>query len=99
MYNYKVTVKSDTGKFIVKTSAMDEQQVRKAVCQTYGIPDSAIIKVIESAIAYKVVKMGKASKRKQILHYNLTEQEAKQIVQSFPHSDRSMVYYINQNKW
>ena len=99
MNNYKLTLTSDTGKFTVKTSARDEQAARQIVCTSYGCPDSAILKVIEYPVFYKVVKMGRVSRRKQILGRGYDEQTAQSIVRSFPDSNRSMVFYINQNKW
>ncbi len=99
MNNYKLTLTSDTGKFTVKTSGRDEQDAKNKVCQSYGCPDCAIIKVVEYPIFYKVVKMGRISHRRQILGRGYNEETAQRIVKSFPDSSRSMVFYINQNKW
>jgi len=99
MTNYKVTLTSDTGKFTVKTSARDEQTLRKIICDSYGCPESAILKVAEYPVFYKVVKIGRISRRKQILGRGYDEQTAQRIVQSYPDSSRSMIFYINQNKW
>jgi hypothetical protein len=43
---------------------------------------------------YKVIKVGRISQCKQILKRNVTEEEARKIVESYPNSNRSMVYYI-----
>lgn len=43
---------------------------------------------------YKVVKVGRISKRRKILKRGVFETEAKSIVASYPNSNRSMVYYI-----
>ncbi len=97
--NYKVTVKHDSGKVTFKTHASDEQQVRKMICNAEGCPDSAIIKVVEYPIYYKVVKIFRKSQRRQILGRGYNEETAQRIVRSYPDSSRSMVVYINQNKW
>ncbi len=45
---------------------------------------------------YKVVKIFRVSRRHQVLERNLTREEAKKIVQSFPDSNRSMVVFYKQ---
>jgi hypothetical protein len=45
---------------------------------------------------YKVVKIFKVSHRKQILEKNLTLEEAKRLVNSFPDSNTSMVVFYKQ---
>lgn len=99
MTNYKLTVKHDNGKFTVKTSARDEAAAVQSTCAAYGCPESAIVKIQSSPVFYKVVKIFRVSCRRQILARNLSEQEAQRVVNSYPDSSRSMVVYINQNKW
>lgn len=45
---------------------------------------------------YKVVKFFRVSGRRQILHRNLSEEEAKRIVRSYPDSNRSLVGFSRQ---
>ena len=45
---------------------------------------------------YRVVRVGRISRRKAILRRGLTEREAQTIVRSYPNSNRSMVYYSKQ---
>jgi hypothetical protein len=45
---------------------------------------------------YKVVKIFRISSRKQVLNRNLTRDEAKRIVNSYPDSSRSMVVFAKQ---
>lgn len=45
---------------------------------------------------FKVVKIGRISCRRSIIRKNLTEQEARQLVKSYPNSNRSMVVYTKQ---
>lgn len=57
---------------------------------------------------YKVVKMFRVSRRRQVIRRGLTRDEAKRLVNSYPDSSRSMVvfakqftsekYFINSNK-
>jgi len=93
MNTYKITLTSDTGKFTVKTIAQDEATARTMVIKFHNCPESAILKVIETPILYKVVKIGRISNRRQILHKHLTESEAQRVVRSYPDSSRSMVIY------
>jgi hypothetical protein len=45
---------------------------------------------------YKVVKMGRISRRREVLRRGLTIEEAKRVVNSYPDSFRSMVYFTKQ---
>jgi hypothetical protein len=45
---------------------------------------------------FKIVKIMRASSRRQILERNLTEAEAQRVVAAFPNSSRSMVVYYKQ---
>lgn len=45
---------------------------------------------------FKVYKVGRKSGRRSIIRKNLTENEARQLVKSFPNSNRSMVCYTRQ---
>ena len=45
---------------------------------------------------YKVVKVGRKSCRRTILRKNLTLEEAKMMVKSFPDNNRSMVVFSEQ---
>jgi len=45
---------------------------------------------------YKVVRVSRKSGRKTILEKNLTLDEAKRIVKSFPDSQKSMVVFYKQ---
>lgn len=45
---------------------------------------------------YKVVKIMRISRRRQVLERNLTEQEAQRVVARYPDSTRSMVVYYRQ---
>jgi hypothetical protein len=45
---------------------------------------------------YKVIKVGRISARKTILHKWKTLEEAKRIVESYPDSNRSMVIFTKQ---
>ena len=43
---------------------------------------------------FKVVKIGRKSMRRTVLRRNLTEAEARQVVNRYPDSTRSMVVYM-----
>lgn len=45
---------------------------------------------------YKVVKLFRVSRRRQVLRRNLTSEEAKQVVNNYPNSSRSMVVFMKQ---
>lgn len=45
---------------------------------------------------YKVVKIFRTSNRREVLRRNLTREEAKQVVNSYPDSSRSMVVFTKQ---
>ena len=45
---------------------------------------------------YKVVKIFRISKRRQIIERNLTREEAKRLVNTYPDSNRSMVVFCKQ---
>lgn len=45
---------------------------------------------------FKVFKVGRKSGRRSIIRRNLTENEARQLVKSYPDSSRSMVCYTAQ---
>ena len=45
---------------------------------------------------YKVVKLFRVSRRRQVLRRGLTKDEAIKIVQSYPSSSRSMVVFMKQ---
>ena len=45
---------------------------------------------------YKVVKIFRVSRRHEILEKNLTIEQAKRLVTSFPDSNRSMVVFYKQ---
>lgn len=45
---------------------------------------------------FKVFKVGRKSNRKTIIEKNLTEEQARRLVKSFPNSNRSMVCYTRQ---
>ena len=45
---------------------------------------------------YKVVKIFRVSRRRQLLKSNLTIEQAKEIVNSYPDSSRSMVVFYKQ---
>lgn len=47
MNNYKLTLQSDRGEVIIKTSATDEQTARMIVCEAEGCPQCAIVKCEE----------------------------------------------------
>jgi len=46
---------------------------------------------------YKVVKIFRVSRRRQVLARNLTRDEAKKLVNSYPDSSRSMVVFYKQH--
>ncbi len=46
---------------------------------------------------YKVVKIGRKSARKTIIRKNLSLEDAKILVNSYPDSSRSMVVFYRQN--
>jgi len=48
---------------------------------------------------YKVFKVFRISNRKQILRRNLSLDEAKKVVNSYPDSNRSMVCFSKQSKY
>jgi hypothetical protein len=48
---------------------------------------------------YKVVKIFRISNRREILRRNLTKEEAKTVVNSYPDSNRSMVVFYKQNSF
>jgi len=45
---------------------------------------------------YKVVKIFRVSRRKEVLRRGLTREEAKQVVNSYADSNRSMVVFCKQ---
>jgi len=45
---------------------------------------------------YKVVKIFRVSRRRQVLERNLTREEAMRLVNSYPDSNRSMVVFYKQ---
>jgi hypothetical protein len=45
---------------------------------------------------YKVVKIFRVSRRRQVLERNLTREQAMRVVNSFPDSNRSMVVFYKQ---
>ena len=45
---------------------------------------------------YKVVKVFRVSRRREVLERNLTESEAQRVVKRYPDSSRSMVVYQKQ---
>ena len=99
MQNYKLTIQSDTGKFTAKVAATSEENAKRLACVCYGCPLSAIIKIKEFPIFYKVLKIGRKSGRRQVIRRYCSEEQAQTIVKSYPNSSRSIVVYINQNKW
>jgi len=47
-------------------------------------------------VKFKVVKIGRKSGRRSILRRDLTENDARMVVKSYPNSTRSMVVYTRQ---
>ena len=45
---------------------------------------------------YKVVKIFRVSRRREVLQRNLSREEAKRLVNSYPNSERSMVVFMKQ---
>lgn len=45
---------------------------------------------------YKVVKIFRVSRRKEVLQRNLSREEAKRLVNSHPSSERSIVVFMKQ---
>ena len=45
---------------------------------------------------YKVVKIFRVSRRREILERNLTREEAMRVVNRYPDSNRSMVVFMKQ---
>lgn len=45
---------------------------------------------------YKVVKVFRVSGRREVIRKNLTREEAMQLVNSYPDSNRSMVVFFKQ---
>jgi hypothetical protein len=45
---------------------------------------------------YKVVKIFRISRRRQVIERNLTREEAKRVVNRYPDSSRSMVVFCKQ---
>jgi len=45
---------------------------------------------------YKVMKVFRVSKRRQVLRTGLTLAEAQRVTRSYPDSDRSMVFFTKQ---
>jgi hypothetical protein len=48
---------------------------------------------------YKVVKIFRISRRREVLRRNLTREEAIRVVNSYPDSNRSMVVFYKQNAY
>lgn len=64
---------------------------------------SIIIHLILTAMAekkyigtYKVVKIFRVSRRREVLQRNLSRDEAKRLVNSYPNSERSIVVFMKQ---
>lgn len=53
----------------------------------------------QSAEFYKVVKIFRVSNRREVLRRNLSREEAKTVVNSYPDSNRSMVVFYKQNSF
>lgn len=69
-------------------------------CKQYTEQYQFYIEVQESAKRYKVYKIGRKygmSGRRQVLGRNLTREEARRMVNSYPDSSRSMVLFVQQN--
>jgi hypothetical protein len=45
---------------------------------------------------YKVMQLFRISRRRKVLRRDLTLEEAKRVVNSYPNSSRSMVFFIKQ---
>jgi len=46
--------------------------------------------------SYKVVKIFRVSRRREVIRRNLNEEQAQQLVRSYPYNDRHMVVYFKQ---
>lgn len=94
MKNYLFTLKSDSGKVEREACGETLEEATEKVLSKELAPKSAIVKVQE--IIYKVVKVFRVSRRRQIIERNLSLSEAQRKVLSFPDSTRSMVVYFRQ---
>lgn len=48
---------------------------------------------------YKVIKLFRISRRREVLRRNLSREDAKKVVNSYPDSTRSMVVFMKQNNF
>ena len=53
MKEYRITTKSNFGKFTFKVCALDEQTAKPIVMKSEGCPESAIVKVRSKKLIYK----------------------------------------------
>lgn len=53
MNEYRITVKSDSGKFTFRVIATDEETAKMIVMISEGCPESAIVKVKSKKLIYK----------------------------------------------
>lgn len=96
MNTYTATLKHDTGNYKLKVYAREESAARKMITEAENCPECAIIKLKEEVTMYKVVKIFRVSRRREVLRRYLTEAEAQRVVNSYPDSQRSMVVYCKQ---
>lgn len=99
MKKYIATINSDHGKHKLIVLASDKETAIEMILKAEGCPDSAIFKMQEVELYYKVVKIYRVSGRREVLRRNLTEEEARRVVNSYKDRYTSMVVYMRQNNY
>jgi hypothetical protein len=98
MKTYIFKLSHDKGTFKLKTYARDQEQAINSVMESEGCPRCAIKLLKEFETMYKVMKIFRVSRRREVIKRGLTEDQAQRLVNSYPDSSRSMVIYTKQFK-
>lgn len=96
MKTYTITVKHDNGNYKIKTYAHSVEVAVRDIMSAENCPISAIGKIKVEETMYKVVKIFRHSRRRQVIQRYLTENDAKAMVNSFPDSNTHMVVFTKQ---
>lgn len=96
MKTFTFTLKHDGGKYKLSVYARSYESAKETVLKAENCPECAIIKYTEVETMYKVFKLFRVSRRREILARYLNEDAARAMVNSYPDSSRSMVCYTKQ---
>jgi len=90
---YTFKIKHDNGNYKLSVVAASEDIAKEMICKAEKCPLSALQLISANEQLYKVIWQGRVSNRRKILRKGLTENEAKRVVNSYPDSTRSIVYF------